>query len=173
MSDQPNHTPTDPLVTLHDARGRILHAAPLYSYDKADVLQTVPWDWVDSQEDREKIRQAYQRVLFDHLPATCNIEIVLRGGKRATYQCRATPVDAGDVVAIISSVAIVDDPQANLTEREIEILRHLVQGLETKQIAKQMQIKPTTVATYKTRLREKLGLDSLAGLIAYAMKNLP
>jgi DNA-binding CsgD family transcriptional regulator len=172
MKQQPMHSPTDPLVTLHDARGRILHAGPLYSYSSNDILQTAPWDWVDLDEDKQKIRDAYQQVLFDQRPTTCRIEITLKDGSKAKYECRATPVDAGDVVAIVSSVAIVEDESANLTDRELELLRYLVAGRPTKQIAKQMGVKPTTVATYKARIKEKLGVDSLAGLINYATKHL-
>jgi DNA-binding CsgD family transcriptional regulator len=35
-----------------------------------------------------------------------------------------------------------------------------------------MGIKVTTVNTYKQRLKEKLGVDSLAGLIAWGCKHL-
>ncbi|MEK6246779.1 MAG: PAS domain-containing protein, partial [Planctomycetales bacterium] len=103
MAEQPFHTLTNPLITLHDARGRILHASPLRDYTSDELLQTAPWDWLDSEEDRERVQRAYQQVLFDRKPTTCRIKITLKDGSTAQYECRATPVDAGEVVAMVSS----------------------------------------------------------------------
>ena len=73
---------------------------------------------------------------------------------------------------MITSVPIVDDRDELLTDREVECLRLLVSGESTANISQDMGIKATTVNTYKQRLKEKLGVDSLAGLIAWGCKHL-
>jgi DNA-binding CsgD family transcriptional regulator len=47
-----------------------------------------------------------------------------------------------------------------------------VSGKRTADISQAMGIKVTTVNTYKQRLKEKLGVDSLAGLITWGCKHL-
>ena len=92
--------------------------------------------------------------------------------KKTIYECRATPVDTNEVTMMVSSVAIEDNQPRNITGREAECLRHLIGGLHTKGIAKAMNVKTTTINTYKQRLKEKLGVDSLAGLIAWGCRHL-
>ncbi|CNK66559.1 response regulator transcription factor [Yersinia proxima] len=55
-----------------------------------------------------------------------------------------------------------------LSEREINVLRYLVNGLSNKQIADEMFISNKTVSTYKTRILTKLGLSSVIELADYA-----
>ena len=59
------HTLENPLITLHDARGQVVFAQPLLHHDPAQVLFTKAWDWVKDEAEKEKIREAYQQVLFD------------------------------------------------------------------------------------------------------------
>lgn len=44
----------------------------------------------------------------------------------------------------------------NITERELEALRHLAGGLTNKEIARKLDISPNTVKTHLARLYEKL-----------------
>ncbi len=48
----------------------------------------------------------------------------------------------------------------NLSPREIEVLKLLVQGIKNIEIAKQLSINQKTVNTYKTRILEKLNVDN-------------
>ena len=166
------HTLENPLITLHDARGRGVFAEPLLHHDPSQVLFTKAWDWVRDEQEKEKIRGAYQEVLFDRKEVVLRIDICMKDGSVIPYECRATPVETNEVVMIVSSVAITDNSKGNLTERESECLRHLVTGENTKRIAREMGVKVTTVNTYKQRLKEKLGVDSLAGLIAYGCRHM-
>ncbi|WEK37916.1 MAG: response regulator transcription factor [Candidatus Pseudobacter hemicellulosilyticus] len=57
------------------------------------------------------------------------------------------------------------DPESNpfssLSVREMEILKQLLAGKRLKDIADQMELTPSTVATYKQRMLKKLNLDNL------------
>ena len=165
------HSPVTPLVTLHDPRGRIVFAEPLLYQSPAEVIYSQPWDWVETDPEREAIRNAFQQVVFDQEPVTINARLKL-GGEYHPYKCRAVPVDTNDVVVMITSVPIVDDRDELLTDREVECLELLVSGESTANISQEMGIKTTTVNTYKQRLKEKLGVDSMAGLIAWGCKHL-
>lgn len=57
-----------------------------------------------------------------------------------------------------------DDPFKILSDREIGVMEDMLDGLGTKEIAARLGVQPTTVATYKARLFEKLGVTNLLDL---------
>ncbi len=64
----------------------------------------------------------------------------------------------------------VDLDQARLTERERTVLRLLAQGWRTKEIAGSLGISAKTVETYRARIMMKLRIDTLAGLVRFAIR---
>jgi len=58
-----------------------------------------------------------------------------------------------------------------LTPREIEVLRLIVQGYTNRQIANELQISVRTVEGHRANLSEKLGLHSRVELVRYAKNN--
>jgi DNA-binding NarL/FixJ family response regulator len=56
-----------------------------------------------------------------------------------------------------------------LSEREIEVLRLLSRGLTNRAAAEQLDISPKTVATYRARIAEKLGIKTTAEFVKYAV----
>jgi DNA-binding NarL/FixJ family response regulator len=57
---------------------------------------------------------------------------------------------------------------ADLSPREKEVLKAVVEGRSSKEIAKTLRLSSKTVETYRSRLMKKLGVDSVAGLVRYA-----
>lgn len=55
-----------------------------------------------------------------------------------------------------------------LSDRELEVLEAVGNGMSTRQIADSFTLSISTIETYKHRLKIKLGLNSAAGLAAYA-----
>jgi two-component system response regulator NreC len=60
-------------------------------------------------------------------------------------------------------------PGDTLSEREREVLRLVAQGHTNEEIADRLFISAKTVATYRARLMEKLGLKTRADLVRYAL----
>lgn len=58
-----------------------------------------------------------------------------------------------------------------LTEREIEILKLVAEGMTNKEIGDELFISHRTVDTHRTNLMKKLEVNNVAGLIRFAMKN--
>ncbi len=58
-----------------------------------------------------------------------------------------------------------------LSRREREVLRLLAQGHSNQQVADQIRVSVKTVETYRTRLREKLGLKERAELYRFAVES--
>lgn len=62
-------------------------------------------------------------------------------------------------------------PHDSLSRREFEVLRGLGSGRMIKTVAQEMALSPKTVTTYRKRILEKLGLQSTADLIRYAVEH--
>ena len=58
-----------------------------------------------------------------------------------------------------------------LSEREFQVFLRLAQGDTVGQIAEALSLSVKTVSTYRTRLMEKLALQSNSDLTYYALKN--
>ncbi|MFA8300243.1 MAG: response regulator [Hyphomicrobiales bacterium] len=58
-----------------------------------------------------------------------------------------------------------------LTKREIEVLRHIAEGLTYKEIAAQLFISFRTVETHKNNILQKLELNNNIELVKFAIKN--
>lgn len=63
------------------------------------------------------------------------------------------------------------DPLEILSSREREILQFVAEGYTNKEIANTLFISEKTVATYRSRMMDKLGLDNLSDLIKFAIKH--
>jgi len=63
-----------------------------------------------------------------------------------------------------------DAEPAELSPREREVLRLLAEGRRNRDIAEALRISPKTVETYRTRIGQKLRLETLADLVKYAIR---
>lgn len=60
---------------------------------------------------------------------------------------------------------------AELTEREVEILKLVADGLSNKEIGDKLFISHRTVDTHRTNLMNKLQLHNVAGMVRFAIEN--
>jgi len=66
---------------------------------------------------------------------------------------------------------VSDDKSNNLTKREKEILKYVVEGMTNPKIAEKLFISIRTVETHKTNIMKKLNLSSTVDLVKFAIKN--
>ena len=64
------------------------------------------------------------------------------------------------------------DPYRNakLTKRELEVVKAIAEGRTYKEIAGLLSISEKTVATYRERAAQKLGLKTRADLVRWALE---
>jgi DNA-binding NarL/FixJ family response regulator len=60
---------------------------------------------------------------------------------------------------------------AQLTNRELDVLRRIVAGQRLTEIAHELHLSVKTVSTHKTHIQEKLHLPSLAALVRYGLEH--
>jgi DNA-binding NarL/FixJ family response regulator len=58
-----------------------------------------------------------------------------------------------------------------LSDRELEVLKHLAAGESLVRIAELLHLSPSTVTTYRARVLEKMGMKSNAELTRYALEH--
>jgi DNA-binding NarL/FixJ family response regulator len=69
-----------------------------------------------------------------------------------------------------SSNASQQDGAAPLSPREREVLRLVAEGLRSQQIADRLQIGTGEVEVHRRNIRSKLGLQTIAELTRYAIR---
>jgi len=75
------------------------------------------------------------------------------------------------IQAIINRTASAPPPSvANLTERELEVLRLVAKGLLNKEIADRLHVSIKTVDNHRTNLMRKLHVHDAVGVTLYAIK---
>jgi DNA-binding NarL/FixJ family response regulator len=82
------------------------------------------------------------------------------------------PALAGKVVgSFVRASARKGVPEGgDLSDREAEVMRLIAAGYSNKEIASRLCLSVKTVETHKARSMEKLGLDSRADLVRYALQ---
>lgn len=92
------------------------------------------------------------------------IETVRQGQRFLGEGVMAVRHDGVDPLAL-------DGPLGQLTTRERQIMEQVARGQTSAAIAKQLNLSPKTVETYRSRLMRKLGVDNLPGLVRFAMQH--
>jgi len=82
------------------------------------------------------------------------------------------PTMAGKVVGgfVRRGTSEADSQGATLSEREAEVGRLTAAGYSNKEVAARLELSVKTVETYRARAMEKLGLQSRADLVRYAVQ---
>jgi DNA-binding NarL/FixJ family response regulator len=70
-----------------------------------------------------------------------------------------------------AKVEFKKEEETNLSEREMDILKGLVQGLDYKSVAEKLFISPHTVRTHITNIYKKLHVSSKTQAVMLAVKN--
>ena len=59
----------------------------------------------------------------------------------------------------------------NISEREMEVIRYVSEGLSNQEIADKLFLSVHTVNTHRKNIMSKLGINNTAGLVMYAVRN--
>lgn len=61
-------------------------------------------------------------------------------------------------------------PAQSLSDRELEVFTCFGKGMTTKEVSDQLNLSPKTIATYRDRIKEKLGIKNTSELICNAVQ---
>ncbi|WP_318436860.1 response regulator transcription factor [Photobacterium leiognathi] len=159
----------DPNVILMDISMPIMNGIDATAqikkqYPDAKVLMLTMHD------NREYIMKVMQvgamGYMLKEISAEKMVQAIKTVNQGATYFCETTSQ------TIFTQVAVpIAAPEVNpLSRREEGILKHVAQGLSSKQIAKALDISYRTVETHRQNIKHKLDLHSTAELAKYALE---
>ena len=76
----------------------------------------------------------------------------------------------GEGIPVGSLAGERDDPLERLSAREMEVLKLVVEGNTSMEVASQLGLSPKSIDTYRSRLMSKLDLDDLPALVKFAIR---
>jgi len=59
----------------------------------------------------------------------------------------------------------------HLSNKEYQVFMKIIKGLETKQIASELSLAPSTISTYRARILKKMNMNTTSELVRYAIEN--
>jgi len=123
--------------------------------------------------DRRFVARALQVGASGYLLKDCAAEDLVRTIRSvAAGRTYLSPQISELVVEDYVSGLAEDDSSALavLTPRQREVLQLLAEGKSTKEIASALYVSPKTVETHRYHIMSKLGIENLAGLVKYAIR---
>jgi DNA-binding NarL/FixJ family response regulator len=92
--------------------------------------------------------------------------------KRHFFTTRLSELVLGGYLAGTSAAKMkLKNKVGHLTQREREVMRLLADGLSSKETAGQLQISTRTVESHRININRKLGFNSIANLVHYAIRH--
>ncbi len=132
---------------------------------------------LSSYDDLKIIKEVTKLGANGYLSKSCaaeNIHIAIQkvyNGEQ--YYCDAIKNQILNSFSGIASTQAVERPPipSSLTERELDVLRLIVQEYSTKDIGKELCLSPHTVDMHKKKMMNKLQVKTAIGLVKFAIKH--
>jgi len=99
------------------------------------------------------------------------IEAVTTVYKGRPYYSREISQKLAKVISGRSPFSAQKKIQEKFTEREMEVIRLICDGLSSKQIADKLGIKTRTIERYRDNIMDKMEVKNAAGVVNYAFKH--
>lgn len=106
-----------------------------------------------------------------YLTKACDAEELLRAARAVLKGERYIGSDISQQLAISLLPGTPQSPFQDLTSRELEIAMMLTQGMKVQSIGEVLNVSPKTVATYKYRIYDKVGVSSEVELLRQALRH--
>jgi DNA-binding NarL/FixJ family response regulator len=120
----------------------------------------------DAQLATRAMRAGASGFLLKH---SAGEELLTAIGQALEGRVYLTPALTKEVIERMSVTTDASEPQ--LTPRQQDVLRLIVEGRRMKEIAATLQLSVRTVETHKYQMMQTLGVDSTAELVRYAIEH--
>lgn len=112
------------------------------------------------------LRTGASGFLLKGAPAEELLSALRKVGRGVRY---VTPQIVDRLVARIGQ-PVEEAPESVLSDREMQVLVRIASGMTTREIAEDLNLSPSTVETYRTRVLEKLNLRNTVELTRFAIR---
>ena len=138
--------------------------ALLMQVRKDPYLAGLPLILISAQDDRSSVRKGMASGADDYLTKPFSAdELIL------TVESRLQRLEQGNNASILTSF-LQRQLKEQLTERELEVLSLIGQGMVTKDVAAALDLSPKTVSAHRQNIMEKLDQHNAAALAALAIR---
>lgn len=125
---------------------------------------------VTAQEEQPFPRRALEAGACGYLTKACPADELVRAVRSVARGNRYLSADVARELALATLPGAGRSPFEALSKRELEVALQLARGGDLQGIARLLSLSPKTVATYKYRLFEKLGVDNEVALAQLAQR---
>jgi two-component system, NarL family, invasion response regulator UvrY len=125
---------------------------------------------VTAQDEQPFPRRALEAGAAGYLTKACPAEELVRAVRTVARGGRYLSADVARELALANLPGTGQSPFEALSKRELEVAMQLARGGDLQGIARLLSLSPKTVATYKYRLFEKLGVDNEVALAQLAQR---
>ena len=106
-----------------------------------------------------------------YLTKTCEKMELIHAVRRAAAGGQyLTPAVSDCLLHEVQQPGHGEAPHQQLSDREFEVFKQIADGVPLADMARNMNLSPKTISTYRTRILEKMGLASNAELMRYAFE---
>ena len=140
----------------------------------ADVRQRCPDAAVlvlSSYPEQEFAARAFKLGAAGYLTKSSVSDEMLLAARRVLDGGRYVSASLAEHLAALLGPGHVQMAHDALSAREMEVLRQVAQGRTIKEIAAALNLSDKTIATYRSRISDKLGLSSSVDLTRYALQH--
>ena len=157
------------VVLLDSTLPRQNGLAPLHALKQ--MQPQLPVLVFDEQQEHHSIMEAFKSGAAGYLTKDCQPEVLVQAIRRVAQGGRYVNSEVAEHV-ILAMMSESERPlHACLSKREYQVLRLLAAGKRITTIAAELGLKAKTVSTYRSRLLDKMRLQSTADLIQYAIRH--
>jgi DNA-binding NarL/FixJ family response regulator len=104
-----------------------------------------------------------------YITKDCSAKVLLRAIRKVAAGGRFIAPDLAENIAFEAGNIMTMQAHEVLSGRELVILRMLSKGQKVSEIARELKISSKTVSTHKTRLKQKMHIDSDVQLMQYTI----
>lgn len=130
-------------------------------------------------QDEAQVRRAMQAGADGYLVKDCDFQEFANAAKNVVKGCSYLPARYAHLKDDFNGHTSKHteqpdqefDPLALLSPREREVFFMLANGLPNREIAKNLKISARTIETHRTRILNKLDLDSTSSIVRFAIRN--
>ena len=91
--------------------------------------------------------------------------------KNNTYYCNQTTQKLARMIASSRHVPGKKSAEPEFSDREIQVIQLISDGLASKEIADRLGLKTRTIESYRETIMEKMGVKNMAGIVVYSFKH--
>lgn len=166
-------------ITLVDRRGRILWTNQ-FPYARYVWFYGEPiFNFIPEPDEAGRVREAFAACVVQGESVDLDVSATLVKSpddpddrEHVTYQCRYYPADIESVPRVASVIlSHVIPAGVSLSEADKEVLKGLMDDKTIKEIADALDKAPSTIDARVKSLKDKLGVQTLPGLVAAAMRS--